>query len=477
MLKKILSQLVLLGAFSCAMAGNAFQFDETDAGASAPQMAGFTCSDDATGLIIKKRALQKKFGECIDKESNYSVSILFFTVAEGTSGTSEKDSCLMEYRDSVVTLQLCAMATQPGTYLFSLDESFLYLASVGGVGDFVRNIQNYEELSGKVSNASVIDGHNFEGLREVAKYAAAGDDFISEANVSREDKDIAKLYLLYLRSKYDWTVRCKVKPAFVCDTSWLAEKKAEFLQKYPESQYKNFVETAMPAFTDMTDEEKKLAAADNEKVEEREHEIEIQKIKEERNVWISASAMLLAGLPVTVTKGFDDNFNASNMMNLAFKLTWSHLLFQYQYYFSFGENNKGGSISEKGYALLGGISFGPLKKLTVDLLFGLSYMDLYPAAKDMPFADLDYESFMFALQGSYYFPIFKSMDVFAHFQVGMHYVENYCSDSYWRRDEGGFSNSYRCHDPNATNKEDRFWDDMQWTFSVGVGVRFWKPRY
>lgn len=323
------------------------------------------------------------------------------------------------------------------------------MASLGGIEDFVLNIQKFEEKGGNEPKSSVIDGYNANGLRELSKFAAAGESVISEKNVSREDKDIAKLYLLYLRSKYDLNTRCNVKPAFGCDTSWLAEKKAEFMKKYPESQYRNFVETAMPAFENETDEEKKLAAADNEKIEQRENDIQIQKIKAERNVWISASAMFMAGIPVTVTKGF-------------------------------GENNKDGSISEKGYALFGGISFGPLKKLTVDLLFGWSFTDTYPAARDMPFADIDDESFAFAVQGSYYFPIFKSMDLFAHFQAGMHYVENYCSDTYWRSDDrgdGSYYDSYSCHDPNATNIDSRFWDDMQWTFSVGVGVRFWKPRY
>lgn len=481
MLKKLLFLFAILSLFSNAVAGNIFQFDETNSEISAVSpVEGSSCAEDYVGLIIKKRALQKKFEECLDKESDYSVSILFFTVAEGTSGTTEKDNCLMGYRDSLVELQRCAKTTLPEKSLFSLDEKNLYLASLGGIEDFVLNIQKFEEMGGNMPKSSVIDGYNANGLRELSKFAAAGESVISETNVSREDKDIAKLYLLYLRSKYDLNTRCNVKPAFVCDTSWLAEKKAEFMKKYPESQYRNFVETAMPAFVGATDEEKKLAAADNEKIKLRKNDIQMQKMKAERNVWLSASAMFMAGIPVNVTKGFDDNFNVSNMMDLGVKLTWWRILLQYQYYFSFGENNKDGSISEKGYALFGGISFGPLKKLSVDLLFGWSFTDTYPAARDMPFADIDDESFAFAVQGSYYFPIFKSMDLFAHFQAGMHYVENYCSDTYWRSDDrgdGSYYDSYSCHDPNATNIDSRFWDDMQWTFSVGVGVRFWKPRY
>lgn len=96
------------------MAGNIFQFDETNSETSTSALvADSHCTEDSVGLIIKKRALQKKFEECMNKESSYSVSIMFFTVAEGTSGTTEKDNCLMGYRDSLVELQRCAKTTLP----------------------------------------------------------------------------------------------------------------------------------------------------------------------------------------------------------------------------------------------------------------------------------------------------------------------------------------------------------------------------
>ena len=143
---------------------------------------------------------------------------------------------------------------------------------------------------------------------------------------------------------------------------------------------------------------------------------------------------------------------------------------------AFGDNNKGGSVSEKGYTLMGGLMLGPKKIFTLDVLFGLSYIDTYPLDKDMPEANLDDESWTLAFQGTYYFPISSSWDITAHIQARMNFVENYCRDTYW--DSDGFSDGYgRCEDPYRNGDNDKYWDDMQWTFSAGIGIRFWKPRY
>ena len=131
-------------------------------------------------------------------------------------------------------------------------------------------------------------------------------------------------------------------------------------------------------------------------------------------------------------------------------------------------------MSEKGYTLMGGLMLGPKKIFTLDVLFGLSYIDTYPNDKDMRAANLDDESWTVAFQGTYYFPISDSWDITAHLQASMNFVENYCRDSFGTEDKYG---SYECEDPYRNADNDKYWDDMQWTFSAGIGVRFWKPRY
>ena len=147
--------------------------------------------------------------------------------------------------------------------------------------------------------------------------------------------------------------------------------------------------------------------------------------------------------------------------------------FQYQYNFAPGDNNKGGSISQKSYSLLGGVAIGPKKWFTIDLLFGLSYIDSYPKNEGISRADLDYSSWALAVQGNYYFPISDSWDVVAFAQARMNYIENHCRNEYLESDNYGT----RCRDPyNDGSTGASSWEGMQWTFSLGVGVRFWKPK-
>jgi hypothetical protein len=105
------------------------------------------------------------------------------------------------------------------------------------------------------------------------------------------------------------------------------------------------------------------------------------------------------------------------------------------------------------------------------------YVDVYPKSNDMPAAILDDESWTFAVQGNYYFPISDSWDITAFAQARMNFVENYCRDSYWNYDPRGYG--YYCNDPNRNDDKaetERFWDGIQWTLSIGVGIRFWKPK-
>ena len=440
----------------------------------APAPTG-TCSKDIADYIVRKRDLVKQFKECNKKLEIYSISVFNITVKEGETGREEYEKCLDDYGDSVKVFAECFNKEFPEQTPFSIEEGLAFNYFWRDYNAVLSYIANYSQVQEIMKEMPVLDAYNNANVEAPFHYISQEDmeQFLAEAQASRENKDMLLLYFKYLKAKYDWQYRCQIKPAFSCDTSWLGEFKADFLKKYPETSYREFVETQMPGFAEQTEEEKKLAKADNEKVEQKLRERAIAEQKAARDVWVALSGMAMFGIPVTMTEGFDDNFDVSNMLTFGFKASWRSVVFQYQYFLSLGDNNKGGSVSEKGYTLMGGLMLGPKKIFTLDVLFGLSYIDTYPKDKDMRAADLDDESWTLAFQGTYYFPISSSWDITAHLQARMNYVENYCRDSYWNSEDGYMS----CSDPLRPADNDQYWDGMQWTFSAGIGVRFWKPRY
>ena len=469
--------LWVLVALSFSFAEFYFAYDAPE-GSDTVSIEVFNCDSDSVSFAMRKRELAKQFKTCAGKRSNYTVSVLFFTVAEGETGVAEEAECFKAYSDSLFLFARCGEAALSGKPLFSLDERLAYQYYFGLFNNVLQYIRDYEKFNIAWEGKEGLDKYNMDDEKNAlaAMTFEKMETAVADAQGSREDKDMLLLYYKYLRSKYDWQYRCSIKPAFTCDTSWLGEQKADFLKKYPETQYRGFIETQMPSFADPTEEEKKLAKADDEKIEQKNREHAIEQEKAERNVWVALSGMAMFGIPATSTNGFDDNFDVSNMLTFGLKASWRSVVFQYQYFMAFGDNNKGGSVSEKGYTLMGGLMLGPKKIFTLDVLFGLSYIDTYPLNKDMPEANLDDESWTLAFQGTYYFPISSSWDITAHIQARMNFIENYCRDSYW--DPDGFSDGYgRCEDPYRNGDNDKYWDDMQWTFSAGIGIRFWKPRY
>lgn len=432
-----------------------------------------TCSGDVVDYAIQKREMAKTFRECDGRQTSYSVSILFFKVKEGEYGNDERLQCLGDYVNKLSTIVDCFEKNYPDMSFFSIEEKIAYNYSMQNFNLILDYIRNYKQAQEQIQNKKILDAYNRLD-EEVTLSAEKIENLkkeLAEAEGSREDKDILELYFKFLKAKYDWTYRCSVKKSFQCDTTWLGESKEAFLQKYPESPYREFVETQMPGFAEMTDEENALMFKEEQTVNQRLHNRNVEQKIAERDVWLALSGMALLGIPVTSTKGFDDDFGTSVAINLAFKASWRRAVFQYQYFLAPGENNKGGSVAEKGYALMGGVMIGPKKTFTVDLLFGVSYIDAYPKDKDMKNALLDYSSWTFAVQGSYYFPIADSWDLFAHVQARMNYMQNYCKDSFWQSEEG------RCTDPNRGGEpHEHDWEDMQWTFSIGIGGRFWKPK-
>ena len=441
-----------------------------------------SCTADLAELSLQKRTLAKKFGECADKKGEYSVSILFFTVAKGESGIEEEAQCFREYMDILKPLATCVKTNHSNLSLFSIDErnSYLYywasrMNEPMAFNELTEYMLHYKQINEKESGLQILDQFNtFDeelSLRNVSLEFM--EKKIAEANGSREDKDMLRLYFKYLKAKYDWRFRCEIKPAFKCDTTWLGDEKNAFLKKYPESDYREFVETQMPGFVDKTAEEKDRAKEENNLVKQKLREQEIAQKIAERDVWVAMTGIAMFGIPVIGTSGFDDNYDVSKMFGIALRASYRRAFFQYQYNFAPGDNNKGGSISQKSYSLMGGVAIGPKKWFTIDLLFGLSYIDSYPKNEGISRADLDYSSWALAVQGNYYFPISDSWDVVAFAQARMNYIDNHCRNEYLEPDNYGT----RCRDPyNDGSTGASSWEGMQWTFSLGVGVRFWKPK-
>ena len=434
-----------------------------------------TCSGDVVDYAIQKQALAKAFKDCDDKLTSYSVSILFFKVKEGEYGNNERTQCLNEYVNNLSTVVDCFEKNNPEMSFFSIEEKMAYNYRMQNFNLILDYIRNYKQAQEQIQDKKILDAYNRLD-EEVALKAQTVEDLekqLAEAEGSREDKDILELYFKFLKAKYDWPYRCSVKPAFRCDATWLGDEKGAFLKKYPESAYKEFVETQMPGFADLTDEEKAQAKAENNAIKEKKREDEIAQKIAERDVWVALTGIAMFGIPVIGTSGFDDNYDVSKMFGIALRASYRRAFFQYQYNFAPGDNNKGGSISQKSYSLMGGVAIGPKKWFTIDLLFGLSYIDSYPKNEGISRADLDYSSWALAVQGNYYFPISDSWDVVAFAQARMNYIENHCRNEYLEPDNYGT----RCRDPyndGSTGASSR--EGMQWTFSLGVGVRFWKPK-
>lgn len=476
MMNKII--FLILVAISASMADFYYGFSATECdneqNSAQPAKA---CSDDLAELSLQKRNLAKKFGQCTKKHSHYSISILF-----GESGQSEEAECFKEYADMLNSLSTCVKSKHNNLRLFSSDEQDSYLFYWGAKADdsrafneLIKRFLYYKQIQEKEAGLEVLDPFNtFDeelALRDVSlEYM---EQRIAEKNGSREDKDMLRLYFKYIKAKYNYRFRCFVKSAFKCDTSWLGDEKNAFLKKYPQSDYREFIETQMMGFPELTAEEKKQAKENNKLVKQRIHEEEIEKKIAERDVWVALTGIAMFGIPLTATESFNENFNVSSMFGVALRASYRRAFFQYQYNFSLGGNNKGGSVSEKSYSLLAGAAIGPKKKFTIDLLLGLTYIDTYPKEEDMPHEYLDYSSWQFALQGNYYFPISDSWDITAFAQAKMNFIENFCRNRYVEKNYYGED----CRDPfrpDATT--DTGWEGVQWTFSAGVGIRFWKPK-
>lgn len=444
------------------------------------------CPRDEIHLAIQKRSLLKKFRNCQKKHSVHSISLfsgipgLNVEVWNGESGLEERDACLVEFKSELDELNRCIENNFPEKNLLSREEFAGYTLAMGNFSAYWSAIEYYKDESEKYKPENLVDRYNTADEEYLFSLVseASFNAVISNMEGDREDKDMAILYLQYLKIKYDFAYYRS--HASVNGLEWIEFQKKNYLEKYPGTRHRDFILNEMNNGL-LTREEKQAAKAFNREVKTA---IDIETGTEEvrqklakKPVWVSLSAFSLFGIPVTYTEGFDENFDVSTTLSFGIKAQYRFLVAQYQYYMSLGDNTMGKVFSENGYAIMGGISAGLYKRWSVDFLMGWTWIDTHPNTESLKHSDIDDESVFLALQTSVFFPVAESWDVFAHVQASLHFVENYCREEYLTREEWG--NGYvmhYCRDPYRQSDNSNYWDDLQWTFSVGVGIRFWKPK-
>lgn len=146
--------------------------------------------------------------------------------------------------------------TIPNTSLTNLEETdllALFVASFNLDGNFFQfflyGIQKHDSLKIEMSKYDEI-GENDLYEEKVLAQAINYDHtltLISLLNETREDKDIMTLYTKYLLVKYGYNSRSYELSHLQMRTKqnkneWLSKEKSTFLAKYPETQYKAFME-------------------------------------------------------------------------------------------------------------------------------------------------------------------------------------------------------------------------------------------
>lgn len=146
--------------------------------------------------------------------------------------------------------------TIPNTSLTNLEETdllALFVASFNLDGNFFQfflyGIQKHDSLKIEMSKYDEI-GENDLYEEKVLAQAINYDHtltLISLLNETRKDKDIMTLYTKYLLVKYGFNSRSYELSHLQMRTKqnkneWLSKEKSTFLAKYPETQYKAFME-------------------------------------------------------------------------------------------------------------------------------------------------------------------------------------------------------------------------------------------
>lgn len=412
--------------------------------------AMFVCPKDESQFVQKKHEMLQKFKNCQKEYSVNSVSVstgvpgLSVKVWEGESGVEDRLLCLEAYTQEIALVEHCLQAVLPGKNFFSRDEYAGLLLNREQISEYWQLIDRYATEARPRTFESVID--RFDTKNEEVMFKTLSEtrlvDGLNTMSLSREDKDVAILYFRYLMSTYNYEFFHKRNDEWYSGLGWLDQEKKNFLEKYPNSRHRAFVEREMI----------RIYPTEEEKIEMGTEKVRQQIAK--KAVWMSLSMFGIVGLPLM--DGYDtENVDIPALFSLGLKYQFRFLSAQYEYFFSCGGNSHDGAFSEKGMALMLGFSAGSYRRFNIDFLLGLSLLDVYPNKEDLPIQkNAVYPRT--AIQGSVFFPIAESWDMFLHtqFSLGLNPAGSY----------------------SHYHEEDEVEVGFMGVVSVGIGFRFWKPR-
>ena len=186
MLKKVV--LCVLAALSFSFAEFYFAYDAPE-GSDTVSIEVFNCDSDSVSFSMRKRELAKQFKTCAGKRSNYTVSVLFFTVAEGETGAAEEAECFKAYSDSLFLFARCGEAALSGKPLFSLDERLAYQYYFGLFNNVLQYIRDYEKFNIAWEGKEGLDKYNMDDEKNAlaAMSVENMENAVAEAEGSREE--------------------------------------------------------------------------------------------------------------------------------------------------------------------------------------------------------------------------------------------------------------------------------------------------
>ena len=167
--------------------------------------------------------------EVMDKFSEFDSSIAFHSVEES----------------ELLTL---ALISKGGYYEESLDSI---------VNSFLQAIDKHSNNIEKQKTKKILNGNSTKTERLLAEgiYFYAAQDNITSRDISDEEKEIMLLYAKFLLIKYNFRFRQHLYninefDAFDNDDKWLDKNKKKFLQNYPNTKYRTFLNSITAATTE-----------------------------------------------------------------------------------------------------------------------------------------------------------------------------------------------------------------------------------
>lgn len=395
-----------------------------------------------------KRKLLQKYNECVNAYSVNSVHVLWFKVWEGESGVDERATCFRELSQEIIRMSDCAEQSLDNGALMSLDEFTGYMLNLGFTEYFFGIILNYDSLKSYEAETKIVDEFDMEDEKYLFKDRDYS-ELIQDMPVDRESKDVALLYLNYLRYKYGDYGCEQVAFHYECSFDKVENDKKAFLNRYPDSKYSDFVNKVV---VDYESERSRIQAG-------KQHEKDLQEAQsiandlKERRLWMALNLFGMVGFPQTDgPSSFDNEYDVSTMVTLGLKWQYRRFFLQYQYYMAPGTTFDD-SFAENGFFVMLGGSIGTLKSWSIDLFLGVNSVNThgkYPYLEDSDFEPLVGLQYSKAIQLTDCISLVLSAQAA---WTGFYYQELTADDR-----------------PSAQEAA------TQLHLNFGVGVRFWTPK-